>query len=174
MADGITLQHVAVALQTISSLSIAAGFLFGAYQFRAYRRAAHVANFTKLVELQMHLREMRVTDPKLAQVYRHDMIGMDSERQVREYFFNLMQISVFEIVWFAYEHGQVPEDYFRSWETRMRDIAAEDSFRATMSSPSMKIMHDDFWKYLVQLVESTRKQPTTTRAESSASTLVHS
>jgi hypothetical protein len=30
--------------------------------------------------------------------------------QFREYFFNLMQLSVFEIVWFAARENQVPRD----------------------------------------------------------------
>lgn len=149
-----SLQHYQVALQAVSSFAIAGGFIFTAIQFRAYRRAQHVANFAKMVEMQAHLREMRVHDPKLAEVYRHDVAHASSEREVREYFFNLMQLSVFEIVWFSWKHGQIPEDYFRSWEDRMRDIAAEPSFRTMMGTRSMKIMHDDFDSYMRRLLAS--------------------
>src|SRR5262245_56006461 len=62
-------QIAALILQTISSLSIAGGLIFAAFQFHAARKAQHVANFTKLVELQMSLRRMRVEQPKLASVY---------------------------------------------------------------------------------------------------------
>lgn len=149
------LQVIQVVFQALSSLAIAGGFIFTAMQFRSYRKAQHVANFAKLVELQMHLREMRVHDPRLAEVYRHDVRHAQSEREVREYFFNLMQLSVFEIVWFAHQHRQVPEDYFRSWADRMRDIAAEPSFRLMMANPSMKIMHDEFQEYMQQMVRET-------------------
>lgn len=67
------LNEIQVALQAVSSFAIAGGLIFTAIQFRAYRRAQHVANFAKLVEMQAHLREMRVHDPKLAEVYRHDV-----------------------------------------------------------------------------------------------------
>lgn len=157
-----TLQELQVTFQALSSFAIAGGLLFTAVQFRSYRRAQHFANFTKLVEAQMHLREMRVSDPTLASVYRHDVQyatdeeGKVGERGIREYFFNLMQLSVFEIVWFGYQHGQLPKDYFDSWESRVRDIVREESFRRMWYSPSMKIMHDDFHAYMTGLIGSTQ------------------
>ncbi|MBI2759966.1 MAG: hypothetical protein HYX51_00880 [Chloroflexi bacterium] len=145
------LLQVQVLFQSMSSLAIAGGLIFSAVQFRKTREAQHFANFAKLVEMQMHLREMRVTDPSLANVYRHDVSFAKDEREVREYFFNLMQISVFEIVWFGNRLGQVPDDYFLSWEARMREITLEPSFQRMMQAPSMKIMHDDFQRYLIRL-----------------------
>lgn len=146
-----TLQLVQVILQALSSFAIAGGLIFTAVQFRAARRAQHVANFAKLVELQMHLREMRVIEPGLASIYKHDIVGLNSDREIREHFMNLMQVSVFEIVWFAYQHGQLPRDYFLSWEKRMRDIAAEASFHKMIDSPAMKILHDEFEAYIVRM-----------------------
>jgi hypothetical protein len=146
---------VQASLQAVTVIIFLAGLIYTALQFRAHRRAQHVANFTKLVELQMHLREMRVTDPAIARVYRHDVQGLDDDPAIRAYFFNLMQLSVFEIVWFAFKHRQVPDDYFRSWDARMREIAAEPSFRATMGSPAMKIMHDEFQVYIQRMVAET-------------------
>ena len=146
--------------QALSSTAIAAGLIYTALQFRKQRQAQHFANFAKLVEMQMHLREMRVSDPSLANVYTGDVrfaAGLpteaDRQRAVREYFFNLMQLSVFEIVWFGYKHGQIPEDYFTSWESRMKDIVAEQSFLAMWNSPSMKFMHDEFHGYMKGMVE---------------------
>lgn len=147
-----------VTLQAVTASAIAGGLFYTAVQFRAARRAQHFANFAKLVDMQMHLREMRVTDPALAAVYRHDVehaVGPDRDRAIREYFFNLMQLSIFEIVWYGRRAGQVPEDYFRSWESRMRDIAAEPSFRIMWNSPGMKIMHDEFQQYMAALVRAT-------------------
>jgi hypothetical protein len=145
--------YIQIILQTTSSLAIAGGLLLTAIQFRQYRRAVHVANFSKLVELQMHLREMRVHNPSLAAVYQHDVLHLSTDEEIREYFFNLMQLSVFEIVWFSHRNGQLPDDYFESWATRMRDIATEDSFRKMMSNPSMKILHDDFQKYVFDMMK---------------------
>lgn len=153
------LQAAQVLFQALSSLAIAGGFLYTAIQFRNYRKAQHFANFSKLVELQMHLREMRVTDPSLAEVYRHDVADMRSQRDIREHFFNLMQLSVFEIVWFGWTSGQIPESYFRSWESRMREIAAERSFRAMMTSTRMKILHDPFHGYMKEMLRTTPPAP---------------
>jgi hypothetical protein len=154
--------EVQLTFQALSSLAIAGGLIYTALQFRKQRQAQHFANFTKLVEMQMHLREMRVSDPSLASVFRGDVAfadGLPTEeervRAVREYFFNLMQLSVFEIVWFGWRHGQIPEDYFRSWEIRMRDIVAERSFRAMWNSPSMKFMHDAFYDFMKKMIEQT-------------------
>jgi hypothetical protein len=144
-----------VIFQSITALSVAGSLFFAAYQFRNLRRAQHVANFTKMVELQMHLREMRVHDPQLARTYTHDVEFLAGERDIREYFFNLMQLSVYEIVWFSYREGQLPQSYYNSWEKRMRAIAAEPSFRRMIANPSMKIHHDEFQAYIHQLVQQT-------------------
>ena len=156
-----TTPELQLLFQALSSSAIAGGLIYTALQFRKQRQAQHFGNFAKLVEMQMHLREMRVSDPSLARVYRGDVEFTESlpspaerERAVREYFFNLMQLSVFEIVWFGYIRGQIPEDYFRSWESRMRDIVAERSFRAMWHSPSMKFMHDEFHDYMKHMVET--------------------
>lgn len=160
-----TLQEMQVTFQALSSLAIAGGLVYTAAQFRKSQRAAHFANFSRLVEMQMHLREMRVSDPSLAEVYRHDVAhaagaaGVEErERAVREYFFNLMQVSVFEIVWFGHKCGQIPDDYFRSWEIRMREIAAEQSFQLMWGTPSVKIMHDEFQRYMSSLVADVARQ----------------
>lgn len=141
-----------VILQFISSLAIASGLIFTGLQFRHWRRVAHVGNFTKLVELQMHLREMRVTDPKLAHVYKHDIDENATDQDIQFYFFNLMQLSIFEIVWFSFKHEQIPEQYFRSWERRMKQVAVEETFRKMFGSPRMKFLHDDFQTYMISLL----------------------
>jgi hypothetical protein len=150
-----TLQELQIVLQSVTSLAIAGGLVFTAYQFRHLRKSQHAANFTKLVEMQMHLREMRVKDPSLAEVFRDDIREMTTDREVREYFFCLMQLSVYEIVWYSHREGLLPDDYFESWARRMRVIAAEPAFRKMIESPSMKIMHDDFQKYVMNLVRNT-------------------
>ncbi len=145
--------------QAVASTAIAGGLLFTAFQFRKQREVQHFANFVKLVEMQMHLREMRVNDPSLADVLPGDVSFADDlppeERQkaIRAYFFNLMQLSVFEIVWFGWKRGQIETDYFRSWEFRMRDIVAERSFRAMWIAPNMMFMHDEFYDYMKRMVK---------------------
>lgn len=137
-----------ITLQALSSIALAGGLIYTAVQFRHARKAQDVANFAKLVELQMHLREMRVHDPALARVYPSDVAGLASDAEIREYFFNLMQLSVFEIAWYAHKQGQLSDDYYESWVKRMRDIEAEDSFRRMFSSPAMKILHDEFQEFV--------------------------
>ncbi|MCR4340881.1 MAG: hypothetical protein NUW01_13460 [Gemmatimonadaceae bacterium] len=143
-----------ITLQALSSLAIAGGLIYAAVQFRSTRKAQLVANFSKLVELQYHLRELRVQDPSLAAVHAHDVEHLHSDREIREYFLNLMQLSLFEIAWYAHDHKQLSDEYFDSWVRRMGQLAREESFRKMIRSPSSKIMHDDFETYITKLVDS--------------------
>ena len=142
------LELLRITLQALSSFAIAGGLIYTAVQFRASRKAQVVANFSKLVELQFELRKMRVTNPELASVHKLDVAHLHSNREIQEYFLNLMQLSLFEIAWFAHEQEQLPEDYFKSWVKRMQQVAEEDSFRKMIDNPAMKIMHDEFDMYL--------------------------
>jgi hypothetical protein len=143
-----------IIIQGISAFAIAAGLIFTAVQFRQARKAQLVANFSKLVELQYRLRELRVEHPDLASVYEHDVEHLHSDEEIREYFLNLMQLSLFEIAWYAHSEGQIPADYFMSWAKRMWQVGQEDSFRRMINNPSMKIMHDDFESYVRALVDA--------------------
>jgi hypothetical protein len=149
-------QLLQISLQAISSFAIAAGLIFAAVQFLYARKAQHVVNFAKLVELQMQLRRMRVEDPSLASVYKHDVQGLHSDREIREYFMNLMQLSIFEIVWFSHRLGQLPDDYYQSWVDRMKEIEHEESFRKMINNKSMKILHDDFQKYVTEMTNGSK------------------
>lgn len=148
-----TLQIVQITLQALSSFAIAGGLLFTAIQFRQGRQAQLVANFSKLVEMQYELRRMRVDHPEYASVHQADVVNLGSPQEIRDYYLNLMQLSLFEIAWYAHEHGQLPDDYYHSWTTRMWEISREDSFRRMMANPSMKIMHDNFDVFVRKLIE---------------------
>ena len=50
------------------SQAAAGGMVYAALQFRGWRTAQSLANFTKLGELQLQLRKMVVDDPTLAQI----------------------------------------------------------------------------------------------------------
>lgn len=148
-----TFQIVQLTLQALSSFAIAGGLLFTAVQFAHARKAQVVANFSKLVELQYQLRRIRVDHPDLASVHQHDVDQLHSDREVQEYFLNLMQLSLFEIAWYAHKHGQLPDDYFHSWTSRMWQVAQEQSFRRMIDNPAMKIMHDEFDDFVRRLIE---------------------
>ena len=148
-----TFQIVQLTLQALSSFAIAAGLIFTAVQFNQARKAQAVANFSKLVELQMQLRRIRVDHPELASVNPQDVQNLHSDRDIQEYFLNLMQLSLFEIAWYAHKHGQLPNDYFHSWTSRMWQIAQETSFRRMIDNPSMKIMHDEFDAFVRELIK---------------------
>src|SRR6266550_9038198 len=153
------LQILQITLQALSSFAIAGGLIFTAIQFRHARKAQLVANFSKLVELQYQLRQIRVQHPTLASVHQHDVENLHSEREIQEYFLNLMQLSLFEIAWYAHKHGQLPDDYFSSWTSRMWQVAQEQSFRRMIENPSMKIMHDEFDMFVRRLIDMPTPPP---------------
>ena len=148
------LQIIQITLQALSSFAIAGGLIFTAVQVWQARKAQLVANFSKLVELQYQLRQIRVEHPDLASVHTHDVENLHSEREIQDYFLNLMQLSLFEIAWYAHKHGQLPDDYFNSWSSRMWQVSQEESFRRMIKNPAMKIMHDDFDVFVRRLVET--------------------
>jgi hypothetical protein len=147
------LQLLQITLQALSSFAIAGGLIFTAVQFSQARKAQLVANFSKLVELQYELRKIRVEQPSLASVHSQDVEHLHSEREIQEYFLNLMQLSLFEIAWYAHKHGQLPDDYFHSWTSRMWQVSQEKSFQRMIANPAMKIMHDDFDIFVRHLIE---------------------
>lgn len=154
-----TLQIVQIVLQALTSFAIAGGFIFTAIQFRQARKAQLVANFSKLVELQSQLRYVRVETPSLASVSPGDVQNLHSDREIQEYFLNLIQLSLFEIAWYAHEQGQLSDDYFHSWADRMWEIGQEKSFRSMLDNPAMKIMHNEFDAYVRGLIRSPTAPP---------------
>jgi hypothetical protein len=154
-----TLQLVQIVLQALTSFAIAGGLIFTAVQFRHARKAQLVANFSKLVELQSQLRYLRVENPSLASVSPADVEHLKSDREIQEYFLNLIQLSLFEIAWYAHKHGQIPPDYFHSWTIRMWQVAQERSFRSMIDNPSMKILHDEFDSYVRHLIDAPAPPP---------------
>jgi hypothetical protein len=153
------LQLLQITLQALSSFAIAGGLIFTAVQFAQARKAQLVANFSKLVELQYELRKIRVEQPSLASVHSQDVEHLHSEREIQEYFLNLMQLSLYEIAWYAHKHGQLPDDYFHSWTSRMWQVAQEQSFQRMIANPAMKIMHDEFDAFVRRLIEMPAPPP---------------
>ena len=115
-------------VQTVSLLGVAGGLVYTGVQLHNWRNAQYVTNFTKLVELQMQLRKMVVDDPTLAAASLGPGIEISSE-EIRGDFYNLMQVSLFEIAWFSHRHGQLTEDYFKTWTVYMRTVAERPAFR---------------------------------------------
>lgn len=160
-----SLQILQILLQGLSAFAIAGGLLYTAFQFREARKAQGVANFAKLVELQYQLRKIRVDNPALASVHKHDVEHLHSDREIQEYFLSLMQLSLFELAWYAHKEGQLPDDYFQSWENRMVQLGEEEAFRAMLANPAMKIMHDDFDAYVRALLSKRAPHEQRTRLE---------
>ncbi len=77
-------------VQAIPVLAAAGGVVYAALQFRGWRLSQYVANFTKLVELQLQIRKMVIDDPTLGPE------GILKE-EMRVYYYNLIQLSLFEI-----------------------------------------------------------------------------
>ena len=142
-----------VVLQTISAPAVAGGLAYAALQFREWRNAQYVANFTKLIELQLQLRKMVVDDPTLAPIGLAVPCEARSE-ELRGFFYNLMQLSLFEIAWFSHAHGQLTDDYFASWVSNMASVARRPAFRGMWQSDAAMILHDGFRQYVGTLVAS--------------------
>ena len=132
-----------VVLQAVSVLAVAGGVVYAALQFRGWRTAQYVANFTTLVELQLQLRKMVVDDPALATLGAGLPLGIVPD-EIRGDFYNLMQVSLFEIAWFSHQHDQLPRDYFASWVSSMAAVAQRPAFRTMWQSDRTKILHDGF------------------------------
>lgn len=143
---------VQTVVQAVSVLSMAGGLIYAALQFRGWRSAQHVANVTKLIELQLELRKMIVDDPTLASAG----LSMPPEvatEDTRGHFYNLMQVSLFEIAWFSHGHGQLTDDYFASWEANMAHVVTRPAFRAMWKNHQTKILHARFHQYMDNLIE---------------------
>src|SRR5262249_31346804 len=141
-----------VVLQAVSALAVAGGLVYAALQFRGWRTAQYVANFTTLVELHLQLRKMVVEEPTLASVG----IGVPPEivpDELRGYFYNLMQVSLFEIAWFSHQHGQLPHDYFASWVASMAVVPQHPAFQTMWQSDRTKILHTGSRQYMNSLRE---------------------
>jgi hypothetical protein len=82
-----------VVLQAVSVLAVTGGLVYAALQFRGWRTAQHVANFTTLVELQ--LRQMVVEEPTLATLGA----GMSPETtsdEIRGNFYSMIKFFVLD------------------------------------------------------------------------------
>jgi hypothetical protein len=135
-------------VQAIPLLAAAGGLVYAALQFRGWRTSQYVTNFTKLIELQLEIRKMVVDDPTLGPE------GVPKE-EMRGYYYNLIQLSVFEIAWYSHKYGQLTDDYFASWEVNMTSVAKRPDFHAMWQSDRTKILHDGFRKYMETLMQKT-------------------
>lgn len=145
-------------VQAVSLLGVAGGLLYTGVQLRNWRNAQYVTNFTKLVELQMQLRKMVVDDPTLAVASLGPGIEISPE-DIRGDFYNLMQVSLFEIAWFSHRHGQLTEDYFKTWAGYMTTVAQRPAFRDMWQMDRTKILHDRFRAYMDSLLASAERSP---------------
>lgn len=134
-------------VQTVSLLGVAGGLAYTGVQLRNWRNAQYVTNFTKLVELQMELRKMIVVDPTLATASLGPGMEIPAD-DVRGDYYNLMQVSLFEIAWFSHRHGQLTEDYFKTWATYMVTVAQRPAFRDMWKIDRTKILHERFREYM--------------------------
>ena len=141
-----------IAVQAVSTLGVAGGLAYAGLQLRGWRDAQYVANFTKLVELQLQLRKMLVDDPTLAL----QGLGMPPDtppKDIRADYYNLMQLSLFEIAWFTHLHSQLTDDYFNSWVDSMAEVVQRPAFREMWRREQLKIMHSGFRDYMNKVMK---------------------
>ena len=149
-----TTAEVQFVFQIISALAAAGGLIYLILELHGWRKAQYVANFTKLVELQLELRRMRVDDPGLVSPEMDPKLAILPPEQIRLYFYSLMQVSLFEVAWFSHEQGQLTDDYFRSWERNMSHLAERPSFQLMWASNTTKIVDDRFRLYVDGIVRA--------------------
>ena len=145
-----TITTLQLVFQVCSAVTLTGGLVYTALQLRWWRTAQYVANFTKLIELQLQLRKMVVDDPTLAPVGLALPTGNPDD--TRGYFYNLMQVSLFEIAWFSHQEGQLPDDYFASWAKEMSQISTRPAFQSMWRSDQTKILHEVFRRYMERLM----------------------
>src|SRR6266699_5035608 len=74
--------------------------------------------------------------------------------EIRGNFYNLMQVSLFEIALFSHQHGQLPHDYFASWVANMAVVAQRPAFRTMWQSDRTKILHAGLRQYMNNLLRT--------------------
>jgi hypothetical protein len=94
---------------------------------------------------------MLVDDPTLA-LQGLDMPTGISTEAIRGDYFNLMQLSVFEIAWYTHLHSQLTDDYFNSWAASMTEVAKRPAFQAMWQSGRLKILHSGFREYMDKML----------------------
>jgi len=142
-----------VLIQGIPLLAAAGGLVFAAMQFRGWRTTQYVANFTKLVELQLQNPKDDRGGSHLSAEGQREPTRSPAEK-TRLHSYALMQIGVFEIAWFTHKYGQLTDDYFASWEAAMVSIVKYPTFRAMWQTDQTKILHDGFRQYVDFLIET--------------------
>jgi len=136
----------------MSTLGVAGGLVYAGLQLRGWRDAQYVVNFTKLVELQLQLRKMLVDDPTLA----FQGLGLPPDtppKDIRGDYYNLMQLSLFEIAWFTHLHRQLTDDYFDSWVDSMSEVVQRPAFKEMWRREQLKIMHRGFRDYMNSVIK---------------------
>ena len=95
---------------------------------------------------------MLVDDPKLAL----EGLGLPPTTppdDIRGEYYNLMQLSLFEIAWFTHQRGQLTDDYFDSWVANMEEVVQRPAFRTMWQSEREKILHSGFRDYMNNMMK---------------------
>jgi hypothetical protein len=138
-------------VQFISTLGVAGGVVYAGKQLRGWRDSQYIANFTKLVQLQLEMRKMAVDDPTLA--FQSHGAPAATPRDIREDYYNLMQLRLFEIAWFTHLHGQLTDDYFNSWVAGMAEVIQRPAFKTMWDKERLKIQHSGFRDYMNEMMK---------------------
>ena len=141
-----------VVLQAVSALAVTGGAGLRGLAVSGVANRAACGEFYHAGRAAITTPQMAVEDPTLATLGA----GMSPETapdEIRGNFYNLMQVSLFEIAWFSHQHGQLPHDYFASWVASMAVVAQRPAFRTMWQSDRTKILHAGFRQYMNILLE---------------------
>ena len=90
---------------------------------------------------------MVVDEPSLARANLGSGIEFPADA-IRVGYYNLMQVSLFEIAWFSHRHGELTKDYFETWTAYMKAVAQRPTFREMWALDRSAILHNRFRKYM--------------------------
>lgn len=164
------LESIMIQLQTPSSLETTTLWVYGIqtlimvatvwvmiYQLGRLRKTFLSSNYGQFIALLKDLRMERVRHPDLARVYSEETEGMD-DAEIRNHFFNLIVLSIFEKVYYDKNLGLVDNDTWKFWLESMKNLCNERSFKNMILRQSYKIANPELVKILREYVLEAESQ----------------
>jgi hypothetical protein len=124
---------------------------------RTLRKTIYASNYGKMIDMLKELRLLRINDPELAKVYETEVKNL-SPTETRYHFFNLIVLSILEMLFVDMKLGLITKDTWQFWLKRIQDIANEKSFRQMVLRQSYKIVNPEFCKIVEEIVKDVEQQ----------------
>jgi len=110
-----------------------------------------------MIDMLKELRLLRINDPELAKVYETEIKSL-SPIETKYHFFNLIVLSILEMLYVDMKLGLITKDTWQFWLAKIRDIATEKSFRQMVLRQSYKIVNPEFCRIVEKIVKDVEQQ----------------